>query len=92
MDSEETTLSTARADVRIPSDALIIVPVRNAVIFPGTVAPITIARPSSVAAAAAASASRRIGRIWLRRNRIATISNTVEVPTIQSRKISEFDA
>ena len=40
----------------------------------------------------AASASRRIGRIWLRRNRIATISSTVEVPTIQSRKISELEA
>ena len=40
----------------------------------------------------AASASRRIGLIWLRRNRIATVSSTSEVPTIQSRKMSEFDA
>ncbi len=39
-----------------------------------------------------ASASRRIGRIWLRRNRIATVISTSEVPTIHSRKISEFDA
>ena len=34
--------------------------------------------------ASAASASRRIGRIWLRRNRIATPSSTSDVPTIQS--------
>ena len=39
-----------------------------------------------------ASASRRIGRIWLRRNRIATVISTSEVPTIHNRKISEFDA
>ena len=35
----------------IPNDALIIVPVRNTVLFPGIVAPITIARPKSIAAA-----------------------------------------
>jgi hypothetical protein len=40
----------------------------------------------------AASASRRIGLIWLRRNAIATASRNSEVPTIQNRKISEFDA
>jgi hypothetical protein len=40
----------------------------------------------------AASASRRIGLIWLRRNRIATNSSTSEVPIIHHRKISEFDA
>ena len=40
----------------------------------------------------AASASRRIGRIWLRRNSTATVSRTTDVPIIQNRKISEFDA
>ena len=39
-----------------------------------------------------ASVSRRIGRIWLRRNRIAMVISTSEVPTIQDRKISELDA
>ena len=39
----------------------------------------------------AASASRRIGRIWLRRNRTATVSSTSEVPTIQTRKMCELD-
>jgi hypothetical protein len=40
----------------------------------------------------AASASRRIGRIWLRRKAIATVSSTTEVPTIHNRKICEFEA
>ena len=40
----------------------------------------------------AASASRRIGRIWLRRNRTATIRRIEEVPSIQKMKISELEA
>ena len=47
---------------------------------------------AALAEASAASASRRIGRIWLRRNRMATVSSTSEVPTIHSRKIQEFDS
>lgn len=35
----------------IPEDALIIIPVRNMVLFPGMVVPITIAREKSLAAA-----------------------------------------
>ena len=31
----------------LPADALIVVPVRNMVLFPGTVLPITIGRPRS---------------------------------------------
>ena len=38
-------------DAPIPGDAMIIVPVRNMVLFPGIVSPITIARPKSIAAA-----------------------------------------
>src|SRR5207253_4697893 len=40
----------------------------------------------------AASARRRIGLIWLRRNSTATISRIDDVPTIQNRKISELEA
>ncbi len=40
----------------------------------------------------ATAASRRIGLIWLRRNRIATPSRTSEEPIIQTRKMCEFDA
>jgi ATP-dependent Lon protease len=44
--------SVAADDARpIPADAMIIVPVRNMVLFPGMVAPIAIGRKSSIAAA-----------------------------------------
>ena len=38
-----------------------------------------------------ASARRRIGRIWLRRNRIATPSSTTDEAPIQTRKMCEFE-
>ncbi len=48
--------------VTIPEDALIIIPVRNLVLFPGLVVPISIGRESSVAAAQeAARSGRQIG-------------------------------
>ncbi|WP_426536616.1 endopeptidase La [Bradyrhizobium sp. McL0615] len=95
MDSEETSHSTARpeAEVRIPSDALIIVPVRDAVIFPGTVAPITIARPRSLAAAQQALREQRAIGILLQRkpeteepapddlHRVCTVANIVRYIT-----------
>jgi ATP-dependent Lon protease len=43
--------STALAVRPIPEDALILIPLRNAVLFPGVISPITIGRSSSVAAA-----------------------------------------
>jgi ATP-dependent Lon protease len=42
--------STALALRPIPADALVLVPMRNAVLFPGVISPITIGRASSVAA------------------------------------------
>jgi len=47
----------------IPDDVLIILPVRNTVIFPGAVVPLTIGRRISIAAAE--EAARRGGRIGL---------------------------
>jgi ATP-dependent Lon protease len=38
----------------LPQDALVVIPVRGAVLFPGSVMPITVGRPRSVAAAQAA--------------------------------------
>jgi ATP-dependent Lon protease len=47
---------------RLPEDALIIIPVRNLVLFPGLVMPITIGRESTVAAVQqAARTGRQIG-------------------------------
>src|SRR5262249_17357376 len=46
--------STALATRPIPEDALIIIPLRSAVLFPGVTSPITVGRSSSIAAASAA--------------------------------------
>ena len=43
----------------IPEDAMIIVPMRNTVLFPGVISPITVGRPASVAAAQEAVRSER---------------------------------
>ncbi|MGE0873730.1 MAG: endopeptidase La [Burkholderiales bacterium] len=46
----------------IPEDALILVPLRSAVLFPGVMSPVTIGRKSSIAAAqAAAKGEREVG-------------------------------
>lgn len=96
MAAEETTVSTGQTGsdtVRIPDDALIIVPVRNTVLFPGVVAPITIARPKSVAAAQQALREQRSIGILLQRqadvdepgpsdlHRVCTIANIVRYIT-----------
>jgi ATP-dependent Lon protease len=53
--------------VVIPDDALIIVPVRNLVLFPGMILPVTIGRETSVAAAqAAVKAERPLGLVLQR--------------------------
>src|ERR1700726_2459333 len=43
----------------IPEDAAIILPVRNMLLFPGMVLPLTIGRPASITAAQEAAQSRR---------------------------------
>jgi len=59
--------STALAVRPIPEDALILIPLRNAVLFPGVISPITIGRSSSVAAASeAARNSLKVGFILQR--------------------------
>ena len=81
--------ATGAESVPIPSDALIIVPVRNIVLFPGVVAPITVARPKSIAAAQQALRDQRPIGILLQRNveaddpgpddlnRVCTVANIV---------------
>jgi ATP-dependent Lon protease len=51
-----------------PADALIIVPVRSTVLFPGLVLPITVGRPRSVAAAQQALREQRQLGILMQRN------------------------
>jgi ATP-dependent Lon protease len=54
-----TPAAEARAPTSAPSDALIVVPVRNTVLFPEIVFPITVGRPLSVGAAQAAVREQR---------------------------------
>jgi ATP-dependent Lon protease len=59
----------------LPPDTLIIVPVRNTVLFPGMVLPITLGRPKSIAAAQQAVRDQRQVGILLQR------TSEVEDPT-----------
>ena len=43
----------------LPEDALALIPMRNTVLFPGVISPITVGRPGSVAAAQEAVRSER---------------------------------
>jgi ATP-dependent Lon protease len=58
----------APASPPLPSDALIILPVRNTVLFPGLVLPITVGRPGSVAAAQRALREQRQLGILMQRD------------------------
>ncbi|MDA9505677.1 DNA-binding protein [Bradyrhizobium sp. CCBAU 11386] len=85
--------NSTESDVKIPDDALIIIPVREMVLFPGAIAPIAIARPKSVAAAQQALREQRPVGIVLQRSpeteepgpddlyRVATITNIVRYIT-----------
>ncbi|HTW50349.1 MAG TPA: LON peptidase substrate-binding domain-containing protein, partial [Stellaceae bacterium] len=77
----------------LPSDALIIVPVRSTVLFPGLVLPITLGRPKSVAAAQQAVREQRQVGILMQRDpevadpsgldmhRMGTVANIVRYLT-----------
>ena len=77
----------------LPSDTIMIVPVRNMVLFPGLVLPITVGRPRSVAAAQQAVREQRQIGILMQRdseitepdpadlNRIGTVANLVRYVT-----------
>ncbi len=77
----------------LPPDALIIVPVRNTVLFPGLVLPITLGRPKSIAAAQQAVRDQRQVGILMQRaadvadptpidmHRMGTLANIVRYIT-----------
>jgi ATP-dependent Lon protease len=52
----------------IPEDALILIPMRNTVLFPGVISPVTIGRPASVAAAQEAVRSEKKVGLLLQRD------------------------
>ena len=61
-------LEGASGTLALPDDALIIVPVRNMVLFPGMILPITIGRDNSIAGAQQAVKTERPIGIVLQRN------------------------
>jgi ATP-dependent Lon protease len=65
---EETLASEAPSLPQLPSDALIIVPVRNTVLFPGLVLPFMIGRAGSIAAAQQAVRDRQQIGILMQRD------------------------
>ena len=85
--------ATAATRSALPADALIIVPVRSMVLFPGTVLPITISRPRSVAAAQQAVRDQKQVGILMQReadvadpvpidlHRVGTVANIVRYLT-----------
>lgn len=87
------TNSQSNPDVKIPEDALIVIPVREMVLFPGAIAPIAIGRAKSIAAAQQALREQRPVGIVLQRSpeieepgpddlyRVATIANIVRYIT-----------
>ena len=60
--TEQAAEQAASSELKLPDRALIILPTRNAVLFPGVVAPLGLGRPQSIAGAqAAACADKPIG-------------------------------
>jgi ATP-dependent Lon protease len=91
--NNEPTNSQNGPDVKVPEDALIVIPVREMVLFPGAIAPIAIGRAKSIAAAQQALREQRPVGIVLQRSpeieepgpddlyRVATIANIVRYIT-----------
>ena len=81
--------STALALRPIPADALILIPLRNAVLFPGVISPITIGRSSSVAAAnEAARSSLKVGFVLQRDPQTDSIAHEAAIFCIADVKLS----
>jgi ATP-dependent Lon protease len=91
--SREASAQTSASPPPPPADALIIVPVRNVVLFPGLVLPVTLGRAKSVAAAQQAVRDQRQVGILLQRaaevadptpidmHRMGTVANIVRYIT-----------
>jgi ATP-dependent Lon protease len=88
-----TDAGSGRMMAEVPADALIILPARNMVLFPGVVFPLTIGRPQSIAAAQEAVRTQRQVGIVMQRDpeqdqpapidlhRIGTVANIVRYLT-----------
>jgi ATP-dependent Lon protease len=91
--AKESTAAGASTLPPLPPDAVIVVPVRNTVLFPGMVLPFTLGRPKSIAAAQQAVRDQRQVGILLQRvaevedptgidmHRMGTLANVVRYIT-----------
>jgi ATP-dependent Lon protease len=91
--SSQPAASSPDQSVSIPADALIMVAVRNTVLFPGMVAPITLGRPQAIAAAQQAVREQRQIGLLLQRDpelsepgpddlyRVGTVANVIRYIT-----------
>src|SRR5208282_4864543 len=77
--AQETKAQGAATMPPLPPDALIIVPVRNTVLFPGLVLPITLGRPKSIAAAQQAVRDQRQVGILLQRDAEVTEPTQIDM-------------
>ncbi|MDP3669563.1 MAG: endopeptidase La [Telluria sp.] len=81
--SDEAVISSTqpspRSRFQLPPDALIIVPVRNLVLFPGMVTPINIGRERSIAAAQEATRSERQIGVLLQRDTEADLPHAEQL-------------
>ena len=66
----------------LPADVLPLVPVRNVVLFPGTVLPVTMSRPRSIAAAQAAVRAERPIGVVLQREQEAEDPSPIDLQRI----------
>jgi ATP-dependent Lon protease len=66
----------------LPPDGLILIPVRNLVLFPGMVAPVSIGRERSIAAAQEATRSERSIGILLQRDAAAELPEPGQLHTV----------
>ena len=92
-DNNNTNAPTNGTLPQIPADAIIVVPVKNLVLFPNTVVPITIGRPKSIAAAQQALREQKQIGVLMQRDdgvadpsgidmhRVGTIANIVRYVT-----------
>src|SRR6476619_5087174 len=86
-------VAEASAAVPLPADALIVLPVRNAVLFPGLIAPFGIGRPRSIASVQQAVREERPIGILMQRDpevadpgpddlyRVGTVANVLRYMT-----------
>ena len=72
----ESPVRSAQSYPPLPDDALIVVPVRNIVLFPGMVFPITVGRPKSIAAAQQAVRDQKQVGILLQREHQTVFDKT----------------